>query len=106
MFMESFLVISFLCLFNISFQYFIVSSEIHFHRLKIVRVMRSLFQLYIHIISERDRIDYTFSYPIRFLMLSCIKFDHSNREISFYFIVNNFLHNAIIFVRVTSLVFV
>ena len=105
MFMESFLVISFLCLFNISFQYFIVSSEINFQRLKMLRVMRSLFQFSI-IISERDRIDYTFSYPIRFLMLSFIKFDHSNREISFYFIVNNFLHNAIIFVRVTSLIFV
>ena len=50
-----------------------------------------------HIISERDRIDYTFSNPIRFLMLSFIKFDHWNREISFYVMVNNFLHNAIMF---------
>ena len=33
-------------------------------------------------------------------MLSFIKFDNSNREISFYLIVNNFLHNAVIFVNV------
>ena len=71
-----------------------------------LRVMRSLFKFSIHIISERDRIDYTYSYPIRFIMLSCITFDNSNREISFYFIVNNFLHNAVIFVRVISLIFV
>ena len=43
MFLKSFLVISFLCLFNISFQYFFESSEINFQRFKSVRVMRSLF---------------------------------------------------------------
>ena len=43
MFLKSFLIISFLCLFNISFQYVIVSSEINCQRFKMLKVMRSLF---------------------------------------------------------------